>query len=565
LACLDILVSLGLKREKVTLVDIDGVVYEGRKVGMNPFKDAYARKTDMRTLDEAVKGADFFLGLSGPGVLKPEMVAKMAKDPIIFALANPTPEILPEEVRSVSPNAVIATGRSDYPNQVNNVLCFPYIFRGALDVGATTINEEMKLACVKAIADLTMSESSDVVAKAYSGENLRFGADYILPKPFDPRLIVEVATAVARAAMETGVATRPIADFEAYRTHLNQFVFRSGLVMRPVVEKAKKDPKRLVFAEGEDERVLRAAQQLADEGIAKPILLGRIDAIERRIASLGLRIKIGEQVEAVEIGRDPRFHHYADHYRRLMQRRGVTPDYAANVVVTRNTVVAALMVKRGEADAMICGTAGRYARQLEHVVNVLGMKPGATVAAAMNLLILPKGTFFLTDTYVNPEPTSEQLAEITLMAAEEVRRFGIVPKVALLSHSNFGSSDTASARRMRAALPLIEALDPDLEVEGEMHADSALSEAIRSRIFPASRLRGQANLMVLPTQDAANIAFNMLKVLGDGISVGPILLGVARAAHILTPSVTVRGLVNMGALAVVDAQLHDTKPTERKK
>ena len=555
IACLDLLVMLGIKRENVWLVDLAGVVHKGRNEQMNPFKDAYAQDTDKRTLDEVIDGADLFLGLSGPKVLKPDMVARMGANPLILALANPEPEIMPDLAREVRPDAIIATGRSDFPNQVNNVLCFPFIFRGALDVGATTVTEEMKVAATHAVANLARAEPSDVVAAAYGGEELRFGPDYILPKPFDPRLMIEVSSAVAKAAMDSGVATRPIADFHAYREVLAQHVFRSGLVMKPVMTKAKQAPKRVVYTEGEDERVLRAAQVAVDEKIAEPILIGRSDIIEKKIGELGLRLKPGKDVEVIEVIRDLRYHNYSEVYRRLMGRRGVSPTHAANVVRTQPTVFGALMVRRGEADAMVCGTTGRYGDHYQHVMDIIGLRKGAKTAGAMNLLILEKGTYFLCDTYVNPDPTAEQVAEIARLAAEEVRRLGIEPKVALLSHSNFGSADTPSARKMRKAYELIAAEMNDLEVDGEMHADAALSEAIRNRVLPDSRLRGEANLLVMPTLDAANIAFNMLKVLGDAQNVGPMLLGAGRPVHIVTPSVTVRGLLNMTAVAVVDAQL----------
>ncbi|HYG87878.1 MAG TPA: NADP-dependent malic enzyme [Azospirillum sp.] len=555
IACLDLMVSLGIKRENVWLIDRIGLVYRGRTEEMNPFKEAYAQETDARTLDEVIDGADLFLGLSGPRVLTPEMVKRMADSPLILALANPEPEIMPDLAREARPDAIIATGRSDYPNQVNNVLCFPFIFRGALDVGATTINEDMKVAATHAMAGLAQAEPSDVVAAAYVGEDLRFGPDYILPKPFDPRLIIEVSSAVARAAMESGVATRPIADFRAYREQLGQYVFRSGLVMKPVMDRAKQAPKRVVYAEGEDERVLRAAQSALDEGIAQPVLIGRAEIIERNVQRLGLRLKPGVDVEVIEVIRDLRYHNYAEVYRRMMGRRGVSPAHAANVIRTHPAVFGALMVKRGEADALICGTSGRYNEYLAHIMDVVGLRRGVNVGAAMNLLIMPKGTYFLCDTYVNADPTAEQVAEIVRLAAEEVRGFGIEPKVALLSHSNFGSADTPSARKMRLAYQLISQELPDLEVDGEMHADAALSEAIRKGVLPDSRLKGEANLLVMPTLDAANIAFNMLKILGDAQNVGPMLLGAARPVHIVTPSVTVRGLLNMTAIAVVDAQL----------
>ena len=555
IACLDLMLSLGVKRENVWLVDRIGVVHIGRNEEMNPYKDAYAQDTDARTLSDVIDGADIFLGLSGPKVLKPELLKRMAEKPIILALANPEPEIMPDLAREARPDAIIATGRSDFPNQVNNVLCFPFIFRGALDVGATAVNEEMKVAATHAMANLAQAEPSDVVAAAYVGEDLRFGPDYILPKPFDPRLIIEVSSAVAKAAMDTGVATRPIADFGAYREQLASLVFRSGLVMKPIITKAKTAPKRVLYTEGEDHRVLRAAQVAVDDGIAQPVLLGRLEAIERTIEEIGLRLKPGKDVEVIEVIRDPRYHHYAELYHKLMGRRGISPTHARNVVRSQPTVFGALMLRRGEVDAMVCGTSGRYSEHFAHIVRVIGLREGVKRASAMNLLISQKGTHFITDTYVTPDPTAEQIAEIARLAAEEVRRFGIEPKVALLSHSNFGSADTPSARKMREAYRLVSEEMPDLEIDGEMHADAALSEALRMEIFPGSKLKGEANLLVMPTLDAANIAFNMMKILGDAQNVGPILLGVARPVHIVTPSVTTRGLVNMTALAVVDAQL----------
>ncbi|WP_142848571.1 NADP-dependent malic enzyme [Telmatospirillum sp. J64-1] len=556
LACLNLLIALGVKRENITVCDIVGVVYKGRTELMDEYKEAFAQETEGRVLADVIEGADVFLGLSAPRVLSVEMVRKMADKPVIMALANPTPEIMPEEVREVRPDAIIATGRSDYPNQVNNVLVFPYIFRGALDVGATAINEEMKLAAVKALAELAFSPPDDRVSSVYGGQQLRLGPDYVIPKPFDPRLILAIAPAVAKAAMDTGVATLPIEDFAAYKERLGQFVFRSGLVMKPVFEQARQDRKRIVYADGESRRVLHATQTVVTEGLAYPILVGRREVVAKRIADLDLNLRIGEDFELVDPQDDPRFNEYWRLYYSIMARQGVSPDYARTVVRTRNTVIAALMLRRGEADAMLCGTIGRYDRQLSHVLDVIGLKEGVKAPSAMNLLILQKGTYFLCDTYVTPEPTPQQMCEMTLMAAEEVRRFGIVPKVALLSHANFGNRQTASAQRVREALGLIRQADPNLEIDGEMHADAALSEEIRKRIFPDSTLKGQANLLVMPTLDAANIAFNLLKVLGDGTSVGPILMGVDKPAHILTPSVTVRGIVNMTALAAVDAQMH---------
>ena len=555
IACLDLLVSMGMDKNNIIISDRKGVVYKGRTEYMDDRKAGYAVETSARTLGEAIEGADIFLGLSGPGVLKPEMVERMADKPMILALANPTPEILPELAQEARPDAIIATGRSDYPNQVNNVLCFPFIFRGALDVRATTINEEMKLAAVKAIADLAMVESSDIVVAAYGGKPLQFGPEYLIPKPFDPRLITRIAPAVAKAAMDSGVARDPIPDFDAYRMRLSQFVFQSGLVMKPIFERARINLKRVVYGDAEEERVLRAVQVCVDDGLCKPILIGRRRVLEMRIKRLGLRIRLGEDVELADPEDDPRYREYWQLYHSIMERRGITPGRARNIVRTRNTVIAALMLRRGEADAVLSGMVGRYHRQVEYVEQVLGRRPGVRSLAAMNALIHRKGTFFLCDTYVNADPTAHQIAEATVLAADEVRRFGIVPKVALLSHSSFGSSGSASAAKMREALQLIEDRDPALEVEGEMHGDAALSEEIRSRIFPNSRLKGQANLLVMPTLDAANIAFNLLKSITDSVSIGPVLLGLTQPAHILTPSVTVRGIVNMSALAAVEAAM----------
>ncbi len=556
IACLDLLVSMGLKIENTIVTDRYGVVYVGRKEEMDPRKDRYAKATNARTLDDVIGDADIFLGLSAPDVLKPAMAAKMGAKPLILALANPTPEILPEVARAAKADAIIATGRSDYPNQVNNVLCFPFIFRGALDVGATTINEEMKIACVKALADLAMAPPSDVVAAAYGDTELTFGPEYLIPKPFDPRLIIELAPAVAQAAMDSGVATRPIEDMAAYRQRLSQFVFRSGLVMRPIFQRARSDPKRVVYAEGEDERVLRAVQQALDEGIAKPIIVARREVARRRIERLKLRFKLDQDVELVDPQNDPRFNEYSALYHHLMERKGITADYARYLVRTRNPIIAALMVKRGEADAMLCGAFGQYHRHLAHIIDIIGLKPGATAPAALSAMVLPKGTFFLCDTYVVEEPTAKQLAETTLRAAEMIRIFGVDPKVALLSHSNFGSADTPSAIKMREALQLLRRQAPMLEVEGEMHGDLAISEDIRQRLFPNSTLKGAANLLMMPNLDAANIAFTLLTALGDGLAIGPMLLGPNQPAHIVTPSTTVRGLLNMTAIAVYDAQMN---------
>ena len=554
LACLDLLVNLGVKVENIWVTDIEGLVYEGRTRLMDPIKARYAKQTDARTLAEAIAGADVFLGLSAGGVLKPAMVAKMAADPLILALANPTPEILPEEVKAVRDDAIIATGRSDYPNQVNNVLCFPFIFRGALDAGATTITEQMKLAAVKALAELAQAETSDIVAMAYGGESLRFGREYLIPKPFDPRLIVKIAPAVAAAAADSGVATRPIADLAAYREKLNAFVYHSGFVMKPVFAAAKKAPRRVVYCEGEDERVLRAVQAVLDERLAEPVLIGRPEVIAARIERAGLRLAAGRDFELVDPDANPRYQELWQEYHGLRGRQGITPEIAQQRLRSDNTLIGCMLLRSGAVDAVLCGTVGKHVQHLNQVKDAIGLEPGAHCFAAMNLLLLPRHTLFLCDTYVNENPGPELLAEIAIMAAEEVRRFGLEPKVALLSHSNFGSVTSASASKMSAARALIAARAPGLEMDGEMHGDSALSEEIRARLYPDCKLRGEANLLIMPNVDAANIAFNLMKVTnGDGITVGPILLGAAKPVHILTPTATVRRLVNMTALAVVDA------------
>jgi len=556
LACLDILVSLGIRRENILVSDIAGVVYAGRKEEMDENKARYAQQTTARTLSDIIGGADIFLGLSAGGVLKPEMVKRMADAPLILALANPDPEIMPDVARAVRPDAIIATGRSDYPNQVNNVLCFPFIFRGALDVGATTINEAMKLAAVRALADLAMAEQSDIVAAAYGADDVRFGADYLIPKPFDPRLIVKIAPAVARAAMDSGVATRPIPDFDAYHERLGQFVYHSGLLMKPIFQAAKRSPRRIVFAEGEDERVLRAVQVVVDEGLAKPILVGRPAVIAQRLERYGLRLKVGAHFEMINPEDDPRFRAYWTAYLRLTERKGVTEQLARIEMRRRLTLIGAMMIHMGDADGMLCGTYGTHESHRCYVEQVLGLRRGVKTLAAMNAVFLPDRTVFIADTYVNADPTADQVAEITLLAAEEIRRFGITPKVALLSHSSFGSSTNPQARKMQAALALINGLEPELEVDGEMHGDAALSVDVRKRMFPNSRLKGEANLLIMPTLDAANISFNLLKAAaGSGLTLGPILLGVAKAAHILTPSATVRRIVNMAALTSVDANV----------
>jgi len=555
LACLDLLVMLGVPVENIWVTDIHGVVYEGRVEEMEPIKARYAKRTDARKLEEVIDGADVFLGLSAGGVLKPQMVEKMAARPLILALANPTPEILPEEVHQVRRDALVATGRSDYPNQVNNVLCFPFIFRGALDVGATTITDEMKLAAVRAIADLARAEQSDVVAAAYGERISGFGPEYIIPKPFDPRLIVKIAPAVAEAAMRSGVATRPIEDFDQYRQSLNNFVWQSGLIMKPVFAAAKKAQRRIIFAEGEAERVLRAVQTVADEGLAWPLLIGRPRVISRYIERFGLRIKPGIDFELVNQDDDPRYRELWTDYHRIMERRGVSAEDAKREVRRRATLIGALMLKHGYGDGLICGTTGLHRTHLAFIRDVLGRQAGVRDFYAMNLLALPGRTIFLCDTYVNYDPTVEQIVEMTRLAAEEVKRFGIVPRVALLSHSSFGSEETPTAHKMRTALARLHAEYPDLEVEGEMHGDAALDASVRLGIFPNARMRENANLLIFPTLDSANIAFNLLKTsAGDGMTIGPILLGSAKPVHILTPTATVRRIVNMTALTAVEAE-----------
>ncbi|MCK2089580.1 NADP-dependent malic enzyme [Thauera aromatica] len=557
IACLDLMVSVGLKRENITVCDSKGVIYEGREANMEPTKARYAQRTAARTLGDVIEGADVFLGLSTAGVLKPEMVAKMAEKPLIFALANPNPEILPADAKAVRSDCIVATGRSDFPNQVNNVLCFPFIFRGALDVGATTINEEMKLACVKAIAELAEAEASDIVASAYGGQELGFGPEYIIPKPFDPRLIVKIAPAVAKAAMASGVATKPIEDFDAYVSSLNAFVYQSGMLMKPVFSAAKRvaaEHKRVIYAEGEDPRVLHAVRVVLDEGLARPILIGRPDVIEMRIKKIGLSLAAGRDFEVVNPEFDPRYRDLWNEYYRLMSRNGVTPDIAKAKMRRDTTLIGAMLLRSGDADALVCGTYGTYDYHLKQVEDVIGLAPGAKRFAAMNLLLLTKRMLAVTDTYVNENPSAEEVADIARMAAEELRRFGIEPSVALLSHSNFGSSNSASARKMREACAILRATAPELNCDGEMHGDAALSQEIRDQLHPDSTLVGEANLLVMPNLDAANISFNLMKMAnGDGVTVGPILLGAAQPVHILTPSATVRRLINITALAVVDA------------
>jgi malate dehydrogenase (oxaloacetate-decarboxylating)(NADP+) len=555
LACLDLLTTLGLRPESILVVDIEGVVYAGRTALMDPYKARYARETEKRTLAEAIEGADVFLGLSAPRLVTQPMVRTMAERPLILALANPVPEIEPEEARAARPDALIATGRSDYPNQVNNVLCFPFIFRGALDVGATTINQEMKIACAHAIAAVARTTAPEMVAAAYGLQSLSFGPDCFIPKPFDSRLAVELPIAVAKAAIQSGVATRPITDFEAYREQLTQFVYRSGLTMKPIFERARERPMRVVFADGEEERILRAVEVLLDERLAAPILIGRPEVVRSRIERLGLHFAVGREVELCNPESDPRYGEYVAHYLGCMSRRGVTPEAAREIVRTRTTVIGAIMVARGEADALIAGPTGRFQGHLRHINEVLGLRPDTHSSSSVHLVILERGALFMADTYVSVDPPAEEIAETTLLATETVRRFGIEPKVALLSHSNFGSLETASAAKMRRALALVRARAPELEVDGEMHADAALSAAIRARILPDSDLSGEANLLIFPNLDAANIAFNLIKAVTNTVSVGPILVGPAKPAHILTPSVTARGIVNLSALAALDAQV----------
>ncbi|WP_234413902.1 NADP-dependent malic enzyme [Ideonella sp. A 288] len=554
IACLDLMVGLGVKIENVFAVDSKGVIREGRGDKLDESKQRYCQKTDAKTLADAVRGADVFLGCSAAGVLTGEMVGTMADRPIILALANPEPEIRPELAKAARPDCIVATGRSDYPNQVNNVLCFPYIFRGALDCGATTINEAMKLACVREIAALAKAETSDEVAAAYAGQELKFGPEYIIPKPFDVRLILRIAPAVAQAAADSGVALRPITDLDTYRQQLGRFVYQTGMVMRPVFAAARARPARVVYAEGEDERVLRALQVVRDEGLAQPILVGRPSVIAMRIERAGLRIKAGVDFEVCDPENDPRFRSYWEQYHRLMGRDGMSPEAAKAAVRRSSTLIASLMLSRGEADAMLCGLVGRFDAHLEHVRAIIGMRPGVRTMAAMNALMLDQHTLFVTDTFVNEEPTAEELADIAVMAAAELRRFGMPAKVAFLSHSVYGSSQRASARRMRAARDLFVTLAPDVECDGELQGDAALSETIRHSFLQDDTLKGAANLLVLPNLDAANILFNVLKVTsGHGVTVGPMLLGAAAPVHILTPSATMRRVVNMTALAVADA------------
>ncbi|MGE0855741.1 MAG: NADP-dependent malic enzyme, partial [Hyphomicrobiaceae bacterium] len=554
LACLDLLVSLGLKRENITISDIAGVVYEGRQELMDEYKARFAQKTAKRTLAEILEGADIFLGLSAGGILKPEMLQSMAEMPIVMALANPEPEIRPELAREVRPDALICTGRSDYPNQVNNVLCFPFIFRGALDVGATGITEAMKVAAVDAIAELARAEVSDVVASAYGAEQKSFGPDYLIPTPFDPRLIERIAPAVAEAAMKSGVATRPIDDIEAYRQRLARFVYRSGPAMKPVLDAAKRSLKRIVFAEGEDERVLRAAQVLVDERIGHPVLVGRDYVINQRVKQLGLRLESGRSMEIIHGQSSHQQQDVETEYFELMKRSGVTLAMAREKMRSRQTLIAAMYLRRGYVDAMLCGMRGTYEEHLRYIEEVIPKRPGVTTLAAMNMLLLTERQLFICDTYVNRDPTADQIAEMTLLAADEVRRFGLVPRVALLSHSSFGSSDAPEAIKMRRAAAILAERAPELEVDGEMRGDAALTHSVLEQLMPDTRLTHEANLLVMPSVDAANIAYNLLKVTSsNNITVGPVLLGTTKPAHILEPTASSRRVVNMAALAAVDA------------
>ena len=554
LACLNLLIELGIKRENITVTDLEGVVYKGRNQSMDPLKETFAQETSARTLAEVIVGADVFLGLSAGGVLKPEMVKTMGPTPMILALANPNPEITPEDALAVRPDALLCTGRSDYPNQVNNVLCFPYIFRGALDVQATTINESMKLAAVNAIAALAREAPSEVVARAYGGVAPTYGRDSLIPSPFDPRLILRIAPAVARAAMESGVARKPIKDFVAYQEQLARTVFRSGFIMKPLMQAAKANPKRVVFADGEDERVLRAVQSVVEEGIAQPILVGRRSVIEKRLKQFGLSIEIDKDFSLTDPTSDPRYNDYVATLLATAGRSGINPEMARTLVRTNTSVIGALTVKRGEADAVLCGLDRRLSSALAYIRDIIGLAPGVSDYAAMSLMITNKGAFFITDTHVRRDPTAAEIAETALLASVHVRRFGLTPKIALVSHSDFGSDDAPSAQKMRAALELIRLQAPDLEVDGEMQADSALSQEVRDRVLPNSRLKGEANVLVMPNLPAANIAYQMTKMMADALPVGPILLGAAKPVHILTPSITARGIVNMTAVAVAEAQ-----------
>lgn len=559
IACLTLIHEMGLPKENIIVCDRNGPVYKGRNEGMDKAKEKFANDTDARTLDDAIAGADVFLGLSGPGAVSQVQIGMMSKAPLVMALANPTPEIMPEEVKAVQPEAIICTGRSDFPNQVNNVLCFPFIFRGALDVGATAINEAMKIACVKAIAELARKEADAEVASVYSDEQLEFGPEYLIPKPFDPRLISELPIKVAQAAMDTGVATRPITDMAAYKEHLESHIIKTNMVMRPIFSRAKQDPKRVAYCEGEEEKVLRAVQTAVDDGIAKPIVIGRRSVIEMRIKKLRLRLEIDNDFELCDPESDPRYRDYWTTYHELLERRGVTPAYAKTIVRTDTTVIGALMLHKGDADAVICGAYGRFKDHLQHVHDIIGVHKDAKTLSALTALITNKSTIFITDTHVNVTPTVEELVENTLHAAEEVRRFGIVPKVAMITHSNFGSRDSESAQRMAEACRIIKEKAPDLQIDGEMHADVALRQAIREEVMPHSTLKEDANLLVMPNLDAANVGLNLTKAMTDGISIGPLILGARLPIHIVTPSMSTRGIINMTAMATISAQVAEQK------
>jgi len=555
-ACMALILSMGVTKENITVCDRAGPIYKGRAEKMDKYKEYWAVETEARSIEEAVVGADVFVGVSGPGTLKGEMVKAMADRPIIMALANPTPEIMPEEAKAARPDAIIATGRSDYPNQVNNVLCFPFLFRGALDCGATTINEEMKVAATKAIADLTMQEVSEVVAKAYGVESLTFGEEYIIPKPFDPRLIVEVSSAVAQAAMDSGVATRPIEDMGAYRQKLSAYMYKTGFAMKPVFDRAKTNPMKIAYADGEQERVLRAAQVVVDDGLARPVLIGRADTINRRIERFGLRMVVGKDVDIFDVTSDDDVESLADTLRDIMGRKGVTPQEARFQVRTNSTVIASLLAHRGDVDGALCGLVGRYDRHLQWVQDIVGLRQGVIAASAIEMIVMDQGTIAIADTHVTDDPDSEEVAEMAIMVAEVVSRFGIEPRVALLAHSNFGDNDDPSSVKMREAYEIIREVAPDLEIDGEMKGDTALNKSVRDRINPDSTLTDNANVLITPNMDSANIAFNLVKETNEGMSVGPVLIGMAKSVHVVTPAISTRGIVNMTAVAVVAAQDH---------
>lgn len=554
ISCMNLLVRLGMRKENITATDRKGVIYKGRNPNMEQERVQFAQETEARELQEVIKGADIFLGLSAAGVLKSEWLDDFNKDPLILALANPTPEIMPEQVYEKRPDAYVATGRSDYPNQVNNVICFPFIFRGALDAGAKKITEEIKLACVKAIANLAQKEPDESVLAVYAGENLEFGKEYLIPKPFDPRLMIEIPIAVAKESMALDIADRPIKDFDAYKQKLESFTNQTSMVMRPVFAMARKEKRKIIYAEGEEKHVIQAAQVVSDEGIGYPILIGRKEVVTTRLKRLGLRLKLGEDFDLVDPEDDPRYRDYWTSYHKLMERKGVTEAGARTVTRTNATVIGSLLLSKGEGDALICGAVGSYNFHLRHVMDIIPLKEDVSTPSAMNLLLLNKGNFFICDTYVNPNPTAEEIAQMTIQASEEIHRFGIKPKVALLSHSSFGSHKDEGAMKMREVLGLLNRLAPDLEVEGEMHPDAAIDPFLRKNVFPHAALEGTANLLVMPSLEAANIAFNLLKVLGEGISVGPILLGLSKPVHILTPSVGARGVINLSAVAMAEVQ-----------